>query len=248
MTIEQDVISEVVAVLKKAKRRNKTTDWKKIDRELRSIFAELTLVNTPVVRGTKGKAYHQVGAVTANITEARALLSDAKRAFRCAKSLPTLLANFAARTYGDAGLSSIPWEDMRTYADLLAKLEPCLDAFDHMHKGTLSKAGKTQGMKGPLLQKVVGAPRTIFLQRLIQLWRGATGRNALGEDFEGIAEQLIEAALPSDVARNDTRTKGLKRQIENAKRRGPVVQTGWTHITEVMNEMQKRPTVRRGRR
>jgi hypothetical protein len=131
---------------------------------------------------------------------------------------------------------------MRTYADLLAKLEPCLDAFDHMHKGTLSKAGKTQGMKGPLLQKVVGAPRTIFLQRFIQLWRGATGRNALGEDFEGIAEQLIGAALPS------TRTKGLKRQIENAKRRGPVVQTGWTHITEVMNEMQKRPTVRRGRR
>jgi hypothetical protein len=110
-----------------------------------------------------------------------------------------------------------------------------------MFKETLSTAGKTRGMTGPLLERVVGTPKQQFLQRLIQLWQEATGSRVLGESFVDVAKQLIEAASPGRAAGKRAEIGHLKRQIENAKRRGAAVQTPWTHKTDVIIQLMKRP-------
>jgi hypothetical protein len=243
MNEQADPIDAAIKVLKRvAQRQKKKTDWEKVDRDLRAVFVQLALANSTEVRGLMGETYRRVGVPDASITEARQLLTAAKNAFRAAKRLPTVLSSFAVKTYGDAGRSSIPWEAMRAYTDAVTELEECLDTLEDTFKETLSKAGKTKGMKGPLLERVIGTPIEHFLQCLIVLWREATGRKALGEDFEDIANWLF-------VAAGNRREIGvLKRKIENAKRRGEIAQTPWTHMTEVMYELQKRPHGHRGRR
>jgi hypothetical protein len=245
MTTERDAITDAIADFKKAaSRRRKRTDWEKVERDLGAFFAELALARSPVVRGLKGETYHRVGVPDASITESRELLRAAKKAFAAAKRLPTVLPNFAVKTFGDAGRSPIPWKAMRAYTDAIPELALCLETLEKMFKETLSKAGKTQGMKGPLLERVIGTPTEHFLQRLIRLWQEATG-SRLGEPFEGVAKRMLEAALPHDAAGNRPEIGNLKRQIENAKRRGEVGQTLWTHKTEVMDELLKRRNVRR---
>jgi hypothetical protein len=242
MNEQADPIDAAIKVLKRvAQRQKKKTDWEKVHRDLGAIFAQLALANSTEVRGLMGETYRRVGLPDASVTEAKELLSAAKMAFRAAKKLPTVLPRFAVKTYGDAGRSSIPWEAMRAYTDAITELEHCLDALGDMFMETLSKAGKTKGMKGPLLDRVVGTPIEHFLQCLIVLWREATGRKALGEDFEDIANRLVVAAS------NCREIKVLKRRIGNAKRRGEIVQTQWTHKTEVMNELLNRPNIRRPR-
>ena len=245
MNEQADPIDAVLKVLKRvAQRRKKKTDWESVERDLRAFFAELALAYSPIVRGLKGETWRGVGVPDANITEARELLTAAKKAFCAAKSLPTILQNFAVRTYGDAGRSSLPRVAMKAYIDALLELERCRHTLKDMFEETLTKAGKTKGMKGPLLERVAGTPIEHFLQRLIWLWQEATGSGVLGESFEGVAKQLIEAASPADAAGKRAEIGHLKRQIENAKRRGPAVQTPWTHKTEVMNKLLKRRNVR----
>ena len=243
MNEQADPIDAAINVLKRvAQRQKKKTDWEKVDRDLRTVFVRLALANSTEVRGLMGETYRRVGLPDASVTEAKELLSAAKKALRAAQSLPKVLPNFAVRTFGDAGLTSIPSEAMKAYVDALAELEECLDTLEEMFEETLSKAGRTQGMKGPLLERVVGTPIQHFLQRLIPLWREATGSKVLADRFEDVAKQLL------DAAGNRREIGDLKRQIENAKRRGELVQTQWTHKTEVMYELQKRPHGHRGRR
>jgi len=148
----------------------------------------------------------------------------------------------------NAALATKPGRDaVKAYTDASAELESCIDTLKKMFEETLSQAGETRGMKGPLLERVIGTPIQHFLQCLIVLWREATGRKVLGEKFECIAKELIEAILPDDEG-NRPQIGNLKRQIENAKRCGEVVQTEWTHKTDVMNELLKRPDGHRGRR
>lgn len=249
MNKQADPIDTVIIVLKRvAQRRKKKTDWEKVDRDLRAYFAELALVSNPVARGLTGETYRLVGVPDASITEARELLRGAKKAFAAAKSLPTVFPNFAVRTYGAVGRHSISWEAMKTYTDALAELETNFNTLEDMFKETLSTAGKTRGMTGPLIERVVGTPIQQFLQRLIRSWQEATGSRVLGESFEDVAKQLIEAACPGDAAGKRAEIGHLKRQIENAKRRGEFVQSPWTHKTKVMRKLTKRPNVRRRRR
>jgi hypothetical protein len=248
MTTERDTIIDAIADFKKvAMRRKKTTDWEKVALDLRAIFAELALATSPVLRGRSGETYHRRGEPAASITEARELLSGAKKALAAAKSLPTVLANFAVRTFGSVGPTSISGEVVKAYTDALAELELCLDSLEDMFKETLSKAGNPKGMKGPLLERVIGTPVEHFLQRLIRLWQEATGSRVLGKSFEDIAWRLIEATLPDDDSGDRPKFRELKRQIENARRRGEVVQTPWTYKTEVTHKLMKRPNVVRRR-
>jgi hypothetical protein len=137
----------------------------------------------------------------------------------------------------NAALATKPGRDaVKAYTDASAELESCIDTLKKMFEETLSKAGETRGMKGPLLERVIGTPIQHFLQCLIVLWREATGRKVLGEKFECIAKEFIEATLPDDEFGNRPQIGDLKRQIENAKRCGEVVQTEWTYKTDVMND------------
>jgi hypothetical protein len=251
MTIKLEreaILSKVIADLKKeAKRRGKTTDWAKVNRDLRAFVAELTLAHSPVVRTKSGRYYYRVGVPTANVTEARDLLSKARKAMLAAESLPTRMSKFADRTYGSAGLTVIPWPSAKTYADALAELKKCLDTFEDIFKKTIAKIGKTQGIKGPLLDRVLGTPTEHFLQRLIAVWREASGSKTLGGRFQAVANQLLLISLPYDKTGSPPEIKDLKRQIENAKRRGPIVQTPWMLKTEYMNELSRRSKPR-GRR
>jgi hypothetical protein len=235
MNEQPDPIDAVMKVLKReAQRRRKKTDWERVENALETIFAELALAR--ILRGLNGQGksvaekYRRVWVPDASITEARELLSRAKKAFAAAQSLPIRLSEFATKTYGNAGLSLMPWKAVKAYTDALANLEPSVDTLEHMFEETLFKAGKTRGMKGPLLERVIGTPIEHFLQGLIPLWHEATGSEVLGKKFESIAKELIEATLPNDNAGNRPEIKEMKRQIENAKRRGEVVQTQWTHI------------------
>jgi hypothetical protein len=204
-----DVVDEAIATLKKiAARHGHAPNWSKIERDLESFFVQL---------------YYRAGLPEASITEARQLLGETSDAISAAKSMPKLMLKFAARTYGDEILPSIPWEAMKTYSDALAVLESCVDTLEKMFMETLSRAGKTKGMKGPLLDRVVGTPIEHFLRCLIGLWREATGSKVLGKRFEDVAKEMIEAAFTDDHAGDRREIGDLKRQIENAKRRGEIV-------------------------
>ena len=196
MSEQADPLDAAITLLKReGQRRKKKADWEKIERDLGGCFAELALANRPVVHGMKGKfrdangkghrmmgkAYRRVGVLDASITEARELLGKARKAFHAAKSLPTLLSSFAERTYGYAGLTLIPSQAVKTYTDALAELEPCIDTFENMLKETISKVGKTQGMKGPLLERIVGTPRQHFLQHLNSIVARGNREQELGK-------------------------------------------------------------------
>jgi len=240
MNEHRDVIDQTIFTLKEiAADRGHAPNWVKIENDLRAVFAQLSLDHSPVVRGLKGAYYRTPDA---SMTEAKEMLSEAKEAMGSAKSLPTLLSKFAARTYGNAGLISMPFETKNTYTDALAEYEQVFDTLERMFEETLSIAGTTKGMKGPLLERVVGTPIQHFLQFFIALWREATGRKVLGEKFSGAAKQLIEATLPDDKEIGD-----LKRQIGNAKRRGPAIRTRWTYTNEVAGPLLEKRKRHRGR-
>ena len=62
----------------------------------------------------------------------------------------------------------------------------------------------------------------------------------MGERFQDVAKQLMEIALPSDSEGRPAEIADLKRQIENAVRRGPIVRSEWGVITDLMNEQPTR--------
>ena len=241
MTKEIDAIDAILRVLKRvAKRRNHTPDWAQIERDLRAFVAEFTLANSIRIRTLKGVEYRQRGAVTARVAQSRGLLQRAKASLAAARSLPALLSEFAETTYGDAGLTLIPSQAAKNYAAALDELDACLLAYEEILKQTVARAGITRGAKVPLLHMMIGTPTVRFLQRLIPLWREASGQKSLGERFQDVAKQLMEIALPSDSEGRPAEIADLKRQIENAVRRGPIVRSEGGVITDLMNEQPTR--------
>jgi hypothetical protein len=74
------------------------------------------------------------------------------------------------------------------------------------------------------------------------MWHDATGRETLGEKFETAAKQLLDMGLPYGADGRPRETGILKRQIETARRLGPIVETESTRITEIMNKVPRRHT------
>jgi hypothetical protein len=234
---KREPIDVIIGDLKEAaKRLNHRPDWDRLEANLRAFVAELSLLSETTFRTEKGCTFRRVGAVTASVTEARELLGTAKKSAAAARSLPVLLSKFAETTYGNPGLMLIPRLASKIYVLGLDELDACLVTYEEMLKKTIARAGNVKGAKGPLLEKIIDTPRVRFLRRLIPWWREATGRTRLGETFQELAKKLIEITLPHDAEGRLAEIGDLKRQIENAKRRGPLVLNEWRLLTDLMNE------------
>jgi hypothetical protein len=237
MKKEPDEIDIVMLELKREALRNHRPDWDKIEHDLRAFWVEFCLSRTLVIRGPSGQIYRRDMLGTASIPEARRLLRKTGKELSAAKEVPDCLVQFAARTYGDAGLASLPREAIQTYQEALTALEDYLTRHNQAFERAVSDLGNIQGSrKGPLLQHLDGAPIVRFLQRLIPLWRQATGRSRLGAGLETLAKRMVDIGLPHRADGQADETGDLSRRIKEAKRRGSTVSTEWTHINEIMNQ------------
>src|SRR5262245_286364 len=182
--------------LKREALPNHRPDWDKIEHDLRAFFAEFNGSRTLVFGLSDGKTKKtdrrdMLG--TASIPEARRLLRKAGRELSAAKEVPDCLVQFAARTYGHAGLASLPRQTIQAYQEAITALEDYLTRHNQAFKKAVSDLGNIQGSrKGPLLHHLDGAPIVRFLQRLIPLWRKATGRSRLGRGFENLAKRMVD--------------------------------------------------------
>jgi GNAT superfamily N-acetyltransferase len=241
MMKEPDEIDVVMLELKRESLRNHSPDWDKIEHDLRAFYAEFAASRTLVFGGLSGETYRRDMLGTASIPEARKLLRKTGKELSAAKEVPDCLAQFAARTYGDAGLASLPRQAIQTYQEALTALEDYLTRHNQAFERAVCDLGNIQGSKkGPLLQHLDGAPIVRFLQRLIPLWREATVRDTLGDRFETFAKRMVDIGLPHRADGQADETGDLSRRIKEAKRRGSTVSTEWTHITEIMNLQRMR--------
>ena len=237
MMKEPDEIDVVMLELKREALRNHSPDWDKIEHDLRAFYAEFAASRTLVFGASDGKTkttYRRVLG-TATIPEARKLLRKTGKALSAAKEVHDCLVQFAARTYGAAGLLSLPRQAIQTYQGGLIVLEDYFARHNQTFDKVVSNLGRTQGRKGSLLEQLDGAPVGRFLQRLMPLWREATARDTLGDRFETFAKRMVDIGLPHRADGQADETGDLSRQIREAKRRGSTVSTEWTHITEIMN-------------
>ena len=237
---EEEPIDAIVKKLKASHaRRGHQPDWGRLGAALRAFVAELGLDFWP--GGEKVASYRRVGAATASVTDARALLEEAKKSAASARELPKRLGKFAAATFGRPGLTLIPPLAVKNYVLAFEELDACLSQYEELLKKTLALSGNMKGAHGPLLSKTTSPPIVRFLQRLIPWWREATGREPLGEGFEDLAKQLLEITLSPDSKGQRAEVGDLKRQIENAKRLGPTPRNEWDLMTDLMNDLPAQP-------
>ena len=245
MKKELDDIDRAISDLKAiAARRGHKPDWSKIDHDLRSYFAELSLARTPILwareKDGKQQTYHRSMAGTATLTQARKLLRRSEKALASAKELPDLLAQFAVGAYGTAGRASLPQDAVEKYSRALVSFEEFVSlhraAFDHL----LMELGNTQGRKGSTVEHLIGNPTVRFLRRMMLLWREATGRDKEGEPFEDFAKKVLDIGRPHGTRGKITETGDLSRQIKTAKKLNAAPLSEWEFITAIMNREPKR--------
>jgi hypothetical protein len=213
------LIAAVKAIKAKARRAQNDRDyWREIEIKMSALERMIRLGGPPV----------PVRFGTAKIADAKKQLAKIYARLGQARELFRLVANFDAQVFGRPGLVAFPDGAMNNLERALGLIAEHMARREVGLSQAIAGKRRTAGSRATVSQRATGMPIVRFLQRFMLLWKEATGRSRLGQQFEGVAQDLIEVAVGR--APND-----LRRQILEAKRRGPVVLTEWTLMTEIEN-------------